>query len=83
LNTFEKVRRIASEVLDIPESRIAAESRHGPDLGADSLGSSEFMFCLEEVYVIEIPDGEAKGIVASWRDVTIQRIVDWIDESDE
>jgi len=61
-SVLEKVRKIVSEQLDIPEEKITPEARFIEDLGADSLDLVELMMALDEAFDAEIPDEEAEKI---------------------
>ena len=56
------VKKTVAEGLDIPESRVTADSRFVDDLGADSLDLVELIMKFEERFGVEIPDQAAEKI---------------------
>ncbi len=58
--TFEKVREIIANQLDIALDEIKETTSLGEDLGADSLDIVEMMMSIEETFGIEIADEDAK-----------------------
>jgi len=58
----EKVRKIVSEQLAIPEDQITPQKSFEADLGADSIGLVELMMQFEDKFEMSIPDEEAEGI---------------------
>ncbi len=73
-DTFEKVKKIVAEQLEVEPNDIKPESNFANDLGADSLDTVELVMALEEEFDIEIPDEEAEKIT------TVQAVVDYINE---
>lgn len=71
-NTFERVKKIVVEQLDVEEEKVLASSSFTNDLGADSLDTVELVMALEEEFEIEIPDEAAEKIT------TVQEAVDYI-----
>ena len=61
-NTFEKVREVIAEELEVEDTQIKMESQIVDDLGADSLDVVELIMRLEEKFDIEIPDEDAEKI---------------------
>jgi acyl carrier protein len=70
-NTFERVRGIVAQRLDIREEQITPEASLKDDLAADSLDLVEITMALEEEFEIEFGD-EAMALT------TMQQIVDYI-----
>ena len=60
---FEKLKKIISEVLNVDEEEITADTTFVDDLGADSLDIFQIIMGLEEEFDIEIPNEEAEKIV--------------------
>ena len=58
--TFDKLRDIIAEQLDIAADEIAESTSLSEDLGADSLDIVEMMMSIEETFGIEIADEDAK-----------------------
>lgn len=73
-DTFDRIKKIITEHLDIDESKIIPEASFAADLGADSLDTVELIMALEEHFEIEIPDEEAQNIL------TVKNAVDYINE---
>jgi acyl carrier protein len=72
--TFERLRRIIAEELDISEDEITPEMSFVDDMNAESLELVELLMSLEEEFGIDISDEEAKSIV------TVQDALDFIEE---
>lgn len=72
-DTFERIKKIIADHLDIEESKIVLESSLSDDLGADSFDTVELIMALEEQFEIEISDEEAQEIL------TIKNAVDFVD----
>jgi acyl carrier protein len=54
--TFDKVKAIIADQLDISEDSIKLESNIVEDLGADSLDVTDIVMSIEEELDIEVPD---------------------------
>jgi acyl carrier protein len=74
-DTFEKVKKIVAEQLEVDPANVQLKSTFVEDLAADSLDIVELLMALEEEFGIEIPDEEAEKID------TVQAAVDFIDNS--
>jgi acyl carrier protein len=72
-DTFEKVKGIVKEQLDVEEDRITPEANFIEDLGADSLDTVELVMALEEEFEVEIPDEDAESIK------TVRDVVNYIE----
>ncbi|HLI47444.1 MAG TPA: acyl carrier protein [Chthonomonas sp.] len=72
--TFDRVRKVLLERLDVSEEEIVPEASLVNDLKADSLDVVEIVLRLEDEFTIDIPDEDAEKIV------TVQDIVDYIDK---
>jgi len=73
-STFEQVKEVIVEQLNVNEDEVKPESNFVEDLGADSLDVVELIMALEEKFEIEIPDSEAEKIK------TVQDVVDYIEK---
>ena len=73
--TFEKIRAIISEQLDVEEEKITLDTNIVEDLGADSLDVVDMIMSFEEEFNVEIPDDKIETIK------TIGDIVKYIEES--
>jgi acyl carrier protein len=62
MSTFERVRKVIVEQLDVSEEEVTPEASFVDDLGADSLDVVELVMGLEEEFDIEIPDEDAEKI---------------------
>ena len=58
----ERVKKIVSEQLSVPEDQITAQKSFEADLGADSIGLVELMMQFEDEFDMNIPDEEAEKI---------------------
>lgn len=72
-DTFEKVKKIVTDQLEVKEEQVTPEAKFADDLGADSLDTVELVMALEEEFDIEIPDDAAEKIE------TVQSAVDYIE----
>ena len=59
MTTFEKVKKIVAEKLNVKEDTITEASTFVNDLGADSLDVVEFVMEVAKEFDITIPDEEA------------------------
>ncbi len=58
--TFEKIKTIIAEQLNINEDRIALDTNLMKDLEADSIEAVEIIMGIEDEFDIEIPDEKAE-----------------------
>ncbi|MFZ1026177.1 MAG: acyl carrier protein [Limnoraphis robusta] len=72
-DTFEKVKKIVVDQLEVEENEVTPEANFVNDLGADSLDTVELVMALEEEFGVDIPDDAAEKIE------TVQAAVDYID----
>jgi acyl carrier protein len=61
-DTFEEVKAVIAEELEVEDDQISMESLIVDDLGADSLDVVELIMRLEEKFDVEIPDEDAEKI---------------------
>lgn len=59
----EKIKKIISEQLDVPEEDVVPNASFVDDLGADSLDQVELIMAMEEEFNVSIPDEDAEKIV--------------------
>jgi len=73
MSTFDRVKKVVVEQLDVAEDEVTPQASFVDDLGADSLDVVELVMGLEEEFDIEIPDEDAEKIT------TVQEAVDYIE----
>ena len=73
MSTFERVKKVMVDKLQLSEDQVTMEASIVDDLGADSLDVVEIVMELEEEFEIEIPDEEAEGLA------TVGAVVNYID----
>ncbi len=61
-DTFNRVKNIIVDRLDVDESKVTLESTFKDDLGADSLDVVELIMELEDEFDLEISDEDAEKI---------------------
>ena len=74
MSTFETVKRIVVDQLQVAADDVKIESTFIDDLGADSLDIVELIMAFEEEFNIEIPDEIAEKIK------TVKDAVDYIEK---
>lgn len=74
MSTFDRVKKVVVEQLDVNEEEVTSSASFVDDLGADSLDVVELVMGLEEEFDVEIPDEDAEKIG------TVQDAVSYIDE---
>ncbi|MFZ7121171.1 MAG: acyl carrier protein [Eubacteriaceae bacterium] len=62
MNTFEKVKKIILEQIDVQDNEITLKTDFIEDLGADSLDVAELIMSFEEEFNIEISDDDIEKI---------------------
>jgi acyl carrier protein len=60
--TFEKFKKCAVDVLQVPADKIVPEASFSDDLNADSLDLVEFVMALEEAFGISVDETELDGV---------------------
>jgi acyl carrier protein len=73
LSTFDRVKKVVIEKLDVNDDQVKQEASFVNDLSADSLDVVELVMALEEEFEISIPDEEAEKIT------TVGEAVQYID----
>ena len=74
-DTFERVKKIVVEHLNVEEDKVKPEASFIDDLGADSLDTVELVMAFEEEFGIEISDDTANEIQ------TVNDAVTYIDKA--
>jgi len=74
MSTFDRVKKVVVEQLDVAEDEVTPQASFVDDLGADSLDVVELVMGLEEEFDVEIPDEDAEKIT------TVQEAVTYIDD---
>ena len=62
MSTFDRVKKVVVEQLDVNEDEVTPQASFVDDLGADSLDVVDLVMGLEEEFDIEIPDEDAEKI---------------------
>ena len=62
MSTFDRVKKVVVEQLEVSEEEVTPTASFVDDLGADSLDVVELVMGLEEEFDIEIPDEDAEKI---------------------
>ncbi|MCY6353699.1 acyl carrier protein [Clostridium sp. ZS2-4] len=75
--TFEKIRKVIAEHLDMKEGEISLTSTFADDLGIDSLDIFEIVMELEDEFEMEIPSEDLEGMNK------VQDLVTYIDSKNE
>jgi acyl carrier protein len=71
--TFEQLRKLVVELLEVDESKVVPEASFADDFNADSLDFIELITAVEDTFKIEIPDEDAEKLQ------TVQDAVDYIE----
>ena len=74
MSTFDRVKKVLVEQLDVDEEAVTPPASIVDDLGADSLDVVEIIMGLEEEFDVEIPDEDAEKIM------TVQQIISYVEE---
>ena len=68
----EKIKKMISEQLDVPEEEVVPAAAFVDDLGADSLDQVELIMAMEEEFDVSIPDEDAENIA------TVQDAINYV-----
>jgi acyl carrier protein len=71
--TFEQLKRLIVELLEVKESEVVLEASFADDFNADSLDFIELITAVEDTFKIEIPDEDAENLQ------TVQDALDYIE----
>ena len=71
---YEKVKKMLTMQLNIPEDKIQPAAEVVKDLGADSLDVVELMMAIEDEYGVTLPEEEVEKVK------TVQDIVDMMEK---
>lgn len=74
MTTFDRVKKVVVDQLDVNPDEVTEQASFVDDLGADSLDVVELVMGLEEEFDLEIPDEDAEKIT------TVGAAVKYIDE---
>ena len=72
-DTFEQLKELIIELLEVDEERILLEASFIDDFEADSLDFIELITAVEDAFSIEIPDEDMEKML------TVQDAVDYIE----
>ncbi|MHA1541169.1 MAG: acyl carrier protein [Alphaproteobacteria bacterium] len=62
MSTFDKVKKIVADKLNVEEAKVLEKASFTEDLGADSLDTVELVMEFEKEFDIQIPDDAAEKI---------------------
>ena len=68
----EKIKKMISEQLDVPEEEVVPAAAFVDDLGADSLDQVELIMAMEEEFDVSITDEDTENIA------TVQDAIDYV-----
>jgi acyl carrier protein len=71
--TFEQLKKLIVELLEVDESEVVPEASFVDDFNADSLDLIEFITAVEDTFKIEVPDEDAEKLR------TVQDAIDFIE----
>jgi len=60
--TFEQLKGLIVELLEVDESEVVPEASFADDFNADSLDFIELITAVEDTFKIEIPDEDAENL---------------------
>lgn len=64
MSTFDRVKKVVVDQLEVSEEEVTPNASFVDDLGADSLDVVELVMALEEEFDVEIPDEDAEKIAS-------------------
>lgn len=73
--TFDKIKEIIVEQLQVDESEVQLDTNLIKDLDADSLDAVEIIMAIEDTFGIEIPDEDAEKLQ------TVEDLVKYVDDN--
>lgn len=73
MSTFDRVKKVVVEKLEVSEDEVTMEASFTEDLGADSLDMVELVMGIEAEFDVEIPDEDTEKIA------TVKDAVEYID----
>jgi len=73
MSTFDRMKKVVVEKLEVSEDEVTLEAAFIDDLGADSLDMVELVMGIETEFGVDIPDEDAEKIVK------VQDAVSYID----
>ena len=71
--TFEQLKGLIVELLEVDESKVVPEASFADDFNADSLDFIELITAVEDTFKIKIPDEDAENLL------TVQDAIDYIE----
>ena len=71
--TFEQLKKLIVELLEVDTSKVVTEASFVDDFNADSLDFIELITAVEDTFKIEIPDEDAENLQ------TVQDAIDYIE----
>ena len=71
--TFEQLKKLIVELLEVDESEVVPEASFVDDYNADSLDFIELITAVEDTFKIEIPDEDAEKLE------TVRDAIDYIE----
>jgi acyl carrier protein len=71
---FSRLKALIIEQLGVDEDEVVPTASFVDDLNADSLELVDLTAMIEEEFVIEIPDGDARRLQ------TVQDVIDYVEE---